>query len=84
MNSTSPENTAFWSRISRISVIAVTLLPEPDSPTMPSTSPRLTVNETPSTACTVPSWVRNETFRSRTSSSGGLAHAGRTRGSSQA
>ena len=30
---------AFGSRIRRIIDIAVTLLPEPDSPTMPSTSP---------------------------------------------
>src|SRR2546421_2973051 len=50
--------------------MTVTLLPEPDSPTMPSTSPSLTVNEIPSTAWTIPSSVRNETLRSRTSSSG--------------
>ena len=29
-------------------------LPQPDSPTSPSVSPRLTANETPSTACTAP------------------------------
>ena len=50
--------------------ITVTLLPEPDSPTMPSTSPGATSNETPSTARTSPSSVRKETRRSRTSSSG--------------
>ena len=48
--------------ISRITDIMVTLLPEPDSPTMPSTSPLVTANETPSTARTMPSSVRNETF----------------------
>ena len=35
----------------------VTLLPEPDSPTMPSVLPSSTVNETPSTALTIPSSV---------------------------
>ena len=33
---------------------AVWLLPEPDSPTRPSTSPRLTVSETPSTTVLAP------------------------------
>ena len=63
--------------------ITVTLLPEPDSPTMPSTSPGATSNETPSTARTSPSSVRNETLQ--------VAHLEqrrvtptRTRGSSQA
>ena len=36
-------------------VSAVTLLPEPDSPTIPSVSPRAELNETPSTAGTMPS-----------------------------
>src|SRR5205814_1432514 len=49
--------------------IIVTLLPEPDSPTMPSTSPSSTWKETPSTALTMPSSVRNRTLRSLTSSS---------------
>ena len=35
----------------------VTLLPQPDSPTIPSVSPGSTANETPSTACTTPSSV---------------------------
>ena len=48
---------------------AATLLPEPDSPTMPSVRPRSTANETPRTAWTTPSPVWNETARSRTSSS---------------
>jgi len=34
---------------------AVTLLPDPDSPTIPRVSPRETWNETPSTARTMPS-----------------------------
>src|SRR3990170_4548014 len=48
----------------------VTLLPQPDSPTRPSASPGSTVNDTPLTAWTTSSWVRNRTTRSRTSSSG--------------
>src|SRR5262249_46795311 len=39
---------------------AVVDLPQPDSPTMPSVSPRLTVRLTPSTACTTP-FVREKT-----------------------
>jgi hypothetical protein len=35
----------------------VTDLPQPDSPTIPSTDPSSTSNETPSTACTSPSRV---------------------------
>src|SRR3954452_6134625 len=46
----------------------VTLLPQPDSPTMPSVSPGATSNETPLTACTVPRWVQNCTRRSFTDS----------------
>ena len=61
---------AFGSVMSRITDIMVTLLPEPDSPTMPSVSPSARVRDTPSTAWTVPSSVRNETLRLRTSSSG--------------
>src|SRR5918911_3533619 len=45
----------------------VTLFPHPDSPTMASVRPLSTVNETPSTAWTMPSSVLNEVFRSRTS-----------------
>ena len=37
--------------------MAVTDLPEPDSPTIASTSPRLMSNDTPSTAWTKPSSV---------------------------
>src|SRR5882757_3678631 len=46
----------------------VTVLPEPDSPTMPSTSPRATSNDTPSTAFTTPARVKKWTFRSSTAS----------------
>ena len=69
---TSPSNFAFGSMISRITDIIVTLLPEPDSPTMPSVSPSDTENETPSTARTSPSSVLKLTLRSFTSSSGSL------------
>src|SRR5882724_7267863 len=44
----------------------VTVLPEPDSPTIPSTSPRPTSNDTPSTAFTTPARVKKWTFRSST------------------
>ena len=39
----------------------VTLLPEPDSPTTPSVSPRRSVNERSETAWTTPSRVRKRT-----------------------
>ena len=42
----------------------VTLLPQPDSPTIPSVSPGAISNETPLTACTVPRVVLNRTRRS--------------------
>ena len=42
-------------------VLAVTVLPLPDSPTIASTSPRSTDNETSSTAFTAPASVANET-----------------------
>ena len=64
-----PSNCAFGPRVNPISVIAVTDLPDPDSPTIATTSPLLTVNETPSTARTIPSSVANETRRSSTLSS---------------
>src|SRR5262245_10796004 len=74
--STSPSTIAFGSRISRITAIIETVLPEPDSPTIPTTSSTFTVSETPSTARTIPASVLNETERSRTSSSGsGNAHS---------
>src|SRR3954465_5533047 len=61
--------------MSRSTDIIVTRLPGPDSPTMPSTSPGISENDTPSTARTTPSSVLNETLRSRTSSSGAVAAA---------
>src|SRR5438128_2719932 len=50
----------------------VTLLPHPDSPTMPSVSPGAMSKEIPLTACTVPRRVSNRTRRSSTLSSGSL------------
>ncbi len=46
------------SAISRISDSAVMLLPQPDSPTIASVSPRAIANDTPSTAFTVPLRVK--------------------------
>src|SRR5947207_13347113 len=68
----------FGSVISRITDIIVTLFPEPDSPTIPTTSPSATVNEMPSTARTIPSSVRNETWRSLTSRRGSAGISGPT------
>src|ERR1700736_613708 len=48
----------------------VTVLPEPDSPTSPSTSPRSTVKLAPSTARTAPWRVKNDVDRSVTASTG--------------
>jgi hypothetical protein len=55
---------------SRISDNAVTDLPDPDSPTIATVSPRPTVNETPRTAATTRSVLRNSTDRPLTASSG--------------
>src|SRR5438552_15934701 len=59
-------------------VMQVTLLPQPDSPTIASVSPFSTENEMPSTAPTMPSSVLNEVFRSLTSSRA-MARNGRRR-----
>ena len=48
----------------------LTLLPDPDSPTIPTVSWSWTSKVTESTACTVPSSVENDTDRSCTDSSG--------------
>src|SRR5260370_641219 len=57
---------------------AVTLLPQPDSPTIARVSPGMTWNETPSTARTTPSRVKNQVLRSAISRSGlGAAAAAR-------
>ncbi len=53
-----------------MTVSELTLLPDPDSPTMPSVSPGWTLYDTPSTAFTMPSSVLKWTFMSLTSSSG--------------
>ena len=49
---------------SRIAVMAVTDLPEPDSPTTATTSPGRTSRVTPLTACTEPNSVLNRTSTS--------------------
>ena len=67
-NATRPSKRAFGERVRPISVMPVTDLPEPDSPTIASTSPASTWKETPSTACTTPSSVRKETRSPSTSS----------------
>ena len=63
----------------------VTLLPQPDSPTMPSVLPFSTEKLTPSTALTMPSSVRKYVFRSLTSRRAmrmsGRNYASRIRGS---
>ena len=46
---------------------AVTLLPQPDSPTIASVSPRRTLNETSSTALNNPELVKNTVCRFFTS-----------------
>src|ERR1700733_13816936 len=65
-----PVMVAFRSLTRPITEYIDTLLPDPDSPTMPSTSPGATWNDSPLTACTVPALVRNRTLRSSTSSTG--------------
>src|SRR4051794_234354 len=67
LNSTSPEITV-RARLSRPMIARFeTLLPEPDSPTMPRVSPRDSVNDTSETAWTMPSEVGKRTVRPRTS-----------------
>src|SRR4051794_34083946 len=56
----------------------VTDLPEPDSPTRPSTSPRRTLKETSSTARTTPARVKKWVRRLRTSKVGAAAAMGAT------
>ena len=56
---------------SRMMDRAVTLLPEPDSPTMPSALPRSSENDTLSVATSGPAGVANWVVRFRTSSTGG-------------
>ena len=49
---------------------AETDFPDPDSPTMPSVSPGVIDQLTPSTALTIPASVWNSTWRSSTETSG--------------
>ena len=56
--------------VSRMIARLVTLLPEPDSPTSASVSPRARLKETPFTAGTTPLSVLKRTRRSDTSSTG--------------
>src|SRR5437868_3265623 len=61
--------------MSRMTAIIETVFPEPDSPTIPTTSPSAIESDKPSTARSTPASVRNETLRSRTSSNGsGTSH----------
>src|ERR687884_1954588 len=63
----SPLEIVFRFGLSPMIVRQVRLLPEPDSPTMPSVSPFSIEKLTPSTALTIPSSVRKWVLRSRTS-----------------
>ena len=49
--------------MSRISDSAVMLLPQPDSPTIASVSPRFSENDTPSTALTSPWRVKKKVLQ---------------------
>ena len=66
--SASPPVTVLRFELSPMIVRQVTLLPQPDSPTIPSVWPFSTVKLTPSTARTTPSSVRKDVLRSLTSS----------------
>src|ERR1044072_3697837 len=71
-----PESAALGELVRPTIVCAATLLPAPDSPTIATTSPAPSSNETPSTACSTPRSVLNETFRSATESRGTVPVAG--------
>ena len=58
----------------------MTLLPEPDSPTIASVSPAATSNDTESTARTVPRSVRKRVDRLRTLRRGAVMGWGRAPG----
>ena len=66
--SASPLEIVFRFALSPMIVRQVTLLPLPDSPTIPSVWPFSTEKVTPSTALTTPSWVWKDVRRSLTSS----------------
>src|ERR1700730_17742620 len=67
LNRASPLVIVFMRGLRPMIVRQVTLLPDPDSPTMPSVLPFSTEKETPSTARTAPSSVLKCVLRSRTS-----------------
>lgn len=56
--------------MSRSELIIVTVLPEPDSPTIPTVSPPKTSRLTPLTARSVPARVANSTTSSRIEKTG--------------
>ena len=66
---------ALFDLVSPISVMALTDFPDPDSPTIDSTSPRRRLNETSFTAWTTPCSVRKSTFRWETSRTASFAGA---------
>jgi hypothetical protein len=59
-----PEILVIGERVRPRIVMFATLFPHPDSPTIPSVSPRSTANDEPSTALTTPSSVSKWTLRS--------------------
>src|SRR3990170_1657398 len=63
-NRTEPPTMRPGCSMSRITDRAVMLLPQPDSPTTPTVLPSPISYETPSTALTVPSWVKKWVRRS--------------------
>src|SRR5450755_1639993 len=71
-----PPTRAGGARSRRRTERAVTLLPQPDSPTRPSVPPSSSRHETPSTARTVPARVSKSTRRASTSRSGAAAAMG--------
>ena len=80
-----PRARAACSSSSRITLIIETLLPEPDSPTMPSTSSAPSANETPSTARTEPRvGAEGDAQVAHVEQRVAHAHASRIRGSSRA
>jgi peptide/nickel transport system permease protein len=71
-----PPDTPTWGRLlfdaKDFLDIAVTVLPQPDSPTTQSVSPLLSVMSMPSTACSMPSSVAKWVLRPLISSSGAI------------
>ena len=71
-------------RVRPMTVSIVTLLPEPDSPTMPEHLPGVHVQGDTATACTTPSSVAKSTVRSRSGAAARPCYEYRTRGSRKA